>query len=83
MSVKDRNPKLQSWRAPVKVMEFFTVRLAQLTFHKVTCTNIQSRLHCPSAYAAGTVTASATGVSRAQNPERVAPTFAAHDPTSR
>ena len=38
----------------MKVMEFFTVRLAQLTFHKVTCTNIQSRLHCPSAYAAGT-----------------------------
>ena len=56
-SVKDRNPKSLSWRAPVKVMEFFTVRLAQLTFHKVTCTNIQSRLHCPSAYAAGTLTA--------------------------
>ena len=41
----------------MRVMEFFTVRLAQLTFHKVTCTNIQSRLHCPSAYAAGTLTA--------------------------
>lgn len=41
----------------MKVMEFFTVRLAQLTFHKVTCTNIQSRLHCPSAYATGTVNA--------------------------
>ena len=41
----------------MKVTEFFTVRLAQLTFHKVTCTNIQSRLHCPSAYATGTLTA--------------------------
>ena len=31
----------------------------------------------------GTVTATATCVARGQNPERVAPTFAAHDPASR
>ena len=54
-SVKDRNPKSHSWRAPVNGMEFFSVRLAQLSFHQVICTNIQSRLHCPSASVAGTI----------------------------
>ena len=48
----------------MKVMEFFTVRLAQLTFHKVICTDIQSRLHCPSASVAGTANATVRIVPR-------------------